>query len=56
VTDSSTAASTPVVLRGPDAARAELAHARSLDPQCLLLPELDRLLGSQADAGVAAAA
>jgi hypothetical protein len=39
-----------------DAARAELAHARSLDPQCLLLPELDRLLGPEADAGVAAAA
>jgi hypothetical protein len=39
-----------------DAARAELAHARSLDPQCLLLPELDRLLGPQADAEVAAAA
>lgn len=39
-----------------DAARAELAHARSLDPQCLLLPELDRLLAPQAGADIAAAA
>ncbi len=38
-----------------DAARAEHAHARSLDPRGLLLPELDRLLGSQG-ADVAAAA
>jgi hypothetical protein len=39
-----------------DAARAERAHARSLDPQCRLLPELDRLLGSHDGADVAAAA
>jgi hypothetical protein len=36
-----------------DAARAELALARSLDPQCLLLDELDRLLGAQIAASAA---
>jgi Zn-dependent protease len=39
-----------------DAARAELAAARSLDPQCLLLAELDRLLDAEAGDGAAAAA
>jgi hypothetical protein len=39
-----------------DAARAELALARSLDPRCLLLGELDRQLGEPIGAGVAAAA
>jgi hypothetical protein len=39
-----------------DAARRELAVARSLDPQCLLVAELDRLLSAPSGAGVAAAA
>jgi Flp pilus assembly protein TadD len=39
-----------------DAARAELALARSLDPQCLLTTELDRVLGTQSGVAAAAAA
>jgi Zn-dependent protease len=39
-----------------DAARVELAAARALDPQCLLLVELDRLLCAEAPAAVPAAA
>jgi tetratricopeptide (TPR) repeat protein len=35
-----------------DAARAELSAARSLDPHCVLLAELDRLLSAQSRSGV----
>jgi hypothetical protein len=38
-----------------DAALAELAVARSLDPRCLLVAELDRLLGAHAEPQAAAA-
>ncbi len=39
-----------------DAARTQLALARALDPQCLLLAEFDRLLSARSGDGIAAAA
>jgi hypothetical protein len=39
-----------------DSARCEVALARSLDPQCLLLAELDRLVSAESGAAIAAAA